>query len=784
MLGVKSSRGALQDGDKPAKSQDRPDPGAAPPSKEEAKKAPPVKLGLSIHDARAFPGYNLMAPLTSSRTYLFDMEGRVVRSWESDCSPALCPYLLDNGHVLRGGSIGVEAQVFGPGPGVGGRIQEFTWEGDLVWDFRFFNARQLPHHDITPLPNGNVMMIVWDRKTAKEALAAGRRPELTGDSHLLSDSLLEIKPTGRTTGEVVWEWHLWDHLVQDFDKSKANYGNVAEHPELVNINYGEDSLVPIAATKGGADKLKSVGYIGANSAAGKPARANPDWTHCNAVAYNPDLDQLMISSPHFSEFWIIDHSTTTAEAASRQGGRCGKGGDLLYRWGNPRAYRAGKKEDQKLFAQHNAHWIPNGLPGAGHLLVFNNGSGRPDGGYSSVDEVVLPVDSQGHYTNKPGTAYGPAQPVWSYSAPKKADFYSFFISGAQRLPNGNTLICSGANGTIFEVTREKEVVWKYVNPVKGGFPSPGGFARPPQPGQIMTQIVRDLLAMSPEQSKQLDEIQKEVDIHLRKLLTADQKRQLQEPPQTPNTGAPGSSFQAGRILTAAEQNRLKLSEEQKKELATLQKDVDGKLEKILTEEQRKQSKSGFAFGGPPPGGAGPGGPPEPGQLLPPSIRDALKLTDDQKKQVDAFQKEIDGKLDQLLTEEQKKQLKNPQNAGSLPQPGQLMSVTLQIQLKLTADQKKEIQAIQKEADVLLGKLFAEEQKKQLKEMQANVGRGGLGSPGRGPGSPGGLPNIGPPGGSAVFRVYRFAANHPALAGKDLTPRKTIEEMEKSVVRSP
>ena len=302
----------------------------------EPAKPPAAKTGLVQNDPRAFPGYNLMAPLNSTDTYLFDLEGRVVRRWESDCSPSLCAYLLDNGHILRGGSIGIESQVFGPGPGVGGRVQEFTWEGEPVWDFHFFNARQLPHHDLTPLPNGNVMMIVWDRKTADESLAAGRRPALTGDSHLLVDSLVEIKPTGRTTGEIVWEWHLWDHLVQDFDNSKPNYGNVAEHPELVNLNYGEDALAPVAQNKDAANALKSVGYIGANTGPGR-ARANPDWTHCNGVAYNPTLDQLMVSVHNFSELWIIDHSTTTAEAAGHKGGRSGKGGDLLYRWGNPRA---------------------------------------------------------------------------------------------------------------------------------------------------------------------------------------------------------------------------------------------------------------------------------------------------------------------------------------------------------------------------------------------------------------------------------------------------------------
>ena len=430
--------------------------------KQDDSKAPPVKLGLVLNDPKALQGYTLISPFDSSKSFLLDMQGRVVRAWETGSSPALSAVLLENGHLLRPGLIGRDTRVFGPGPAVGGRIQEFTWDGELVWDFKFYNARQLPHHDMTRLPNGNVLLIVWDRKTAEEAIAAGRRPEMTGDRHLMPDSLVEIKPTGKTTGEVVWEWHLWDHLVQDFDKSKANYGNVAEHPELVNINYGEDELPSVIAAKEGKDKPAADG----KPAADRPPRIDPDYTHFNGVAYNPDLDQIAVSVWAFSEFWIIDHGTTTAQAAGHTGGRRGRGGDLLYRWGNPRAYRAGTKADRKLFSQHNAHWIPKGLPGAGHLLLFNNGRERPEGNYSSVDELALPVDSQGRYTRQPGTAYGPDQPVWSYTAPKKTDFYSSFISGAQRLSNGNTLICSGANGTIFEVTPEKAIVWKYVNPFK------------------------------------------------------------------------------------------------------------------------------------------------------------------------------------------------------------------------------------------------------------------------------------------------------------------------------
>src|SRR5262249_48464024 len=136
--------------------------------------------------------------------------------------------------------------------------QEYSWEGDLVWDFKFPDGKFVPHHDITRLPNGNVLVIAWDRKTNKEALDAGRRPDMVRNRELLPDCLIEVKPTGKTTGEIVWEWHVWDHLIQDHAKSKANYGNVAEHPERININYGEDVLGPIAATKDGQDKLKSI----------------------------------------------------------------------------------------------------------------------------------------------------------------------------------------------------------------------------------------------------------------------------------------------------------------------------------------------------------------------------------------------------------------------------------------------------------------------------------------------------------------------------------------------
>jgi hypothetical protein len=453
------SQGVIPNPFKSAASPSRLEQGAVEPAQQ-----PPVKLGLSINLPQAFQGYTLLAPTKSTKTYLIDMEGRIVRTWASDSTPAMSAYLLENGHLLRAAAL--KGAPGGDGPGAGGRVQEFTWEGDLVWDFKFSTDKQLPHHDILRLPNGNVLMIVWERKTAQEALAAGRRPDLIGRYFLL-DCLMEIKPTGKTTGEVVWEWHLWNHLIQDHDKSKANYGNVAEHPELVDVNYWMDVVGLIARAKDGMDKLRSIGYV-ASGAPTRPAGVNPDWSHFNGVAYNPELDQIAVSVHAFSEVWIIDHGTTKAQAAGHAGGRYGKGGDLLYRWGNPSAYRAGTKADQRFFAQHDAHWIPRGLPGAGRLLVFNNGGLRPDGRYSTVDELVLPGEDSGRYARQAGSAYGPDKPIWSYGAPGMSDFFSILLSGAQRLPNGNTLICSGSNGTLLEVTPEKEVVWKYVIPPDSG----------------------------------------------------------------------------------------------------------------------------------------------------------------------------------------------------------------------------------------------------------------------------------------------------------------------------
>src|SRR5262249_45922183 len=153
------------------------------------------KRGGQTNKPNAFQGYTLVFPLQSTKTFLIDMQGKVVRTWQSRYTPGQEAYLLANGHLLRSAKLS-DAEALFAGPAQGGRVQEFTWDGKLVWNFKFHNEKQLQHHAITPLPNGNVLMIVWERKTSQEAIDAGVKPELTGNTDMLVDSLIEVKPKG------------------------------------------------------------------------------------------------------------------------------------------------------------------------------------------------------------------------------------------------------------------------------------------------------------------------------------------------------------------------------------------------------------------------------------------------------------------------------------------------------------------------------------------------------------------------------------------------------------
>lgn len=482
-------------------------PAAAPTDVHRPPLSTDTRLGLLSKTDAACPGYTLVAPLNSTTTYLVDLEGRLVHSWPSRYTPGQSAYLLPDGSLLRAARE-PRNRHFGGG-GIGGRVERLAPDGKVLWEYVLADERRCQHHDIEPLPNGNVLLIAWEKKTREEALDAGFDPDRVTAAGLWPDCIIEVEPQGSSGGKIVWEWHVWDHLIQDFDPSKSNYGVVADHPELVDANYRRTAP---RETPEEIERLRALGYIdgddGGDEPDDDPANSSPDrqqrpprqgpgwgppfggpggfggsgtdWCHTNAVAYNAKLDQIALSIHTLNEIWIIDHSTTSEEAASHAGGRSGKGGDLLYRWGNPRAYGAGDQRDQKLFAQHDVRWIPEGFPGGGNLMIFNNGMGRPGQTYSSVIEIVTPVTNDGRYGYERGKPFEPAGPKWEYTAKNKSDFFSGHISGAERLPNGNTLICAGEQARIFEVDVQGRTVWDFISPFDEqrrpdeGFEPPGG----------------------------------------------------------------------------------------------------------------------------------------------------------------------------------------------------------------------------------------------------------------------------------------------------------------------
>ncbi len=388
-------------------------------------------VGLTQHTTGNANGYVLFSPMTSTGTYLIDKCGEKVHAWNSSTyRPALSSYLLQDGTLLRTGQL--NNPVFNEG-GSGGMIERFDWNGALLWNYSISDTNNCQHHDVMQLPNGNVLCIVWDRKSKQEAVLNGKDPSYN-QSQIWSEKIIELQPIGIDSAVVVWEWKLWDHLVQSFDNTKLNYGVVADHPELVNINY----------------------FPGAGN--------SPDWIHLNSIDYNPVLDQILVSSHTFSEVWIVDHSTTTAEAASHGGGNSGKGGDLLYRWGNPQTYQRGNPSTKVFFGQHHATWIPQGYPNAGKILVFNNGLNR-SGTYSSIDMIEPPLNLSNTYDVPVSTAFLPTNLFWTYTANTPSDFYSSNISGVYPLSNGSFMVTSGTKGLFFEIDSMKQRLWSYVNPV-------------------------------------------------------------------------------------------------------------------------------------------------------------------------------------------------------------------------------------------------------------------------------------------------------------------------------
>ena len=408
---------------------------------------------------RAYNGYTLFG--AAGITYLIDMEGNVVNTWKLGTNPRF----LDNGNLL-------DATTDDPSGFAG--LRELDWNGNTIWDYRETRTDYHPHHDFVRIfnkkLNATTTLYIANRDlTNEQCIAAGCDPKNGPYNGAQMDAIIEVDMQGK----IIWEWFFLDHTVQDIDAAKPNYvgagKTIADTPGKLNLNLP-----------------------------GRPVRK--DWLHCNSLDYNQELDQIVINSVQ-GEFYVIDHGKTFLP-----GGPAGSlklaassAGDFLYRFGDPARYKQGDPPsilqdwtasttgNKQIGGSHDIQWIKPGLPGAGHFLVFNNGQylfERTPQSYIVEINGFFNASKQdtGQYVNPPTAGYyrwvsedvqnthkQPKQMsnqiVWMYSSKSNTAFFSHIGSSAQRLPNGNTLICASTEGHIFEVTAAGELVWEYINPI-------------------------------------------------------------------------------------------------------------------------------------------------------------------------------------------------------------------------------------------------------------------------------------------------------------------------------
>lgn len=363
-------------------------------------------------EAQQWDGLTLYSNMGSTAGYLIDTASTVVKQWTFTGNTGYSTHMMPGGNIVR--SVANMGNVL-TGGGITGRLQKIDYNGNILWDWTYSSSTYVIHHDHCVLPNGNILVISYDVKTAADVAAAGG----TLNSVVWSEKIMEIEPVGTNQVNVVWEWKLWDHLVQNVDANKANYqSSIVNNPQLMNINYA----------------------------------LQKDWMHMNGVDYNPALNQIVFSSHNLNSWFVIDHSTTTAEAAGHTGGHAGKGGDFLFRWGNPASYQA---SGTKIFdVTHDAHWIPEDCPNGGNLSGINNRGQTSPSIRTTADQVIIPRVGL-NYTLTPGSAYTPS----TYSARKVGTGYTTNMGNVQEFPNGNHMMCLATVGSIIELDAAGNVLW-------------------------------------------------------------------------------------------------------------------------------------------------------------------------------------------------------------------------------------------------------------------------------------------------------------------------------------
>lgn len=365
-------------------------------------------------------GYaTLIAPQNSTTVTLLDTNNNVIKTWTglSGQTGYSC-YLMPGGYLWR--SVKTTNNSF-MGGGLCGRVQKVDWNGNILFDYTISNTNEITHHDFCPMPNGDVMLIVYEKKTGAQMQAAGA----TSSSARQLEKIVQLHPTGTSTATIAWQWNLYDHLCQSTNSNGANYvSSIVNNPQLMNVNF----------------------------------QVMNDWWHMNGIDYNEALDQVVVSAHNTNEMYVIDHSTTTAEAATHSGGAHGRGGDFLYRWGNPAAYSASGTTTFNII--HDAHWVPSDCPKAGWLVGMNN---KGVSNSQSAIDMFQPTWNGTTYPHTLGQQMQPATYGYRHACQGvgTAIGYTSNMGNSQQLPNGNMLVCLAIAGDVYEIDSTGNQVWSY-----------------------------------------------------------------------------------------------------------------------------------------------------------------------------------------------------------------------------------------------------------------------------------------------------------------------------------
>jgi len=389
-------------------------------------------LSLNIF-AQAFDGYAMYTE--DNFAYLIDKDGDVAYRWNCPTRAGYAMFMKDNGNIVRAAVNNGNAI---NGAAVAGLVQELDANGDVVWEFEYSSNEYVSHHDITAMPNGGVLLTAWE----VPGLPALQELGYEGDRSKYPTHFIEVQQDG-TGGKIVWEWHIQDHFVQNVDDSKPNFGAIEDNPQLMDIN------VAVASGPGGGP-----------GGGGPGGGGGGDWFHVNGVHYDADMDQIVFSSRFLSEIFIIDHSTTTEEAAGHTGGNSGKGGDFLWRWGKPANYNTPGTENI-TGPVHDSRIVPNdGRLFSDYVQILNNAGVN---GATQVDNILLPRDGF-NFIKEDGAAYGPEVASAIHEALDESDGQS----SSYRLPNGN-LYVNLSRSYQYEVDPDDNVVWQYADAAPKGF---------------------------------------------------------------------------------------------------------------------------------------------------------------------------------------------------------------------------------------------------------------------------------------------------------------------------